>query len=47
VKTASQDLPRHLDLLRHKLTLATDCGLALACFLEEFAGDPAANPKHN
>jgi hypothetical protein len=39
VNTASQDLPRHLDLLQQKLQHATDYELALAYFLEEFAGD--------
>jgi len=39
VNSASQDLPRHLDLLRQKLQHATDYELALAYFLEKFAGD--------
>ena len=39
MNTASQDLPRHLDLLQQKLQHATDYELALACFLEDFAGD--------
>jgi hypothetical protein len=39
LNTASQDLPRHLDLLRQKLQHANDYELALAYFLEEFAGD--------
>jgi hypothetical protein len=39
VNTASQDLPRHLGLLQQKLQHATDYELALAYFLEEFAGD--------
>jgi hypothetical protein len=39
VNTASQDLPHHLDLLRQKLQHPTDYELALAYFLEEFAGD--------
>ena len=39
MNTASQDLPHHLDLLRQKLQHATDYELALAYFLEEFAGD--------
>ena len=39
VNTASQDLPHHLDVLRQKLHHATDYELALAYFLEEFAGD--------
>ena len=39
VNTASQDLPRHLDLLRQKLQHPTDYELVLAYFLEEFAGD--------
>lgn len=39
MNTASQDLPRHLDLLRQKLQHATDYELALGYFLEEFAGD--------
>ena len=39
MNTASQDLPRHLDLLQQKLQHATDYELALAYFLEEFAGD--------
>ena len=39
MNTASQDLPRHLDILRQKLTHPTDYDRALAYFLEEFAGD--------
>jgi hypothetical protein len=39
VNTASQDLPRHLDLLQQKPQHATDYELALAYFLEEFASD--------
>ena len=36
---ASQDLARHLGVLQQKLQHATDYELALAYFLEEFAGD--------
>ena len=39
MNSASQDLPRHLGVLRQKLQHATDYELALAYFLEEFAGD--------
>ena len=37
--TASQDLPHNLGVLQQKLQHSTDYELALACFLEEFAGD--------
>jgi len=39
LNTASQDLPHHLGVLQQKLQHATDYELALAYFLEEFAGD--------
>ena len=39
MNTASQDLPHHLGVLQQKLQHATDYELALAYFLEEFAGD--------
>ncbi len=39
MNTASQDLSRHLDLLRQKLQHATDYELALGYLLEESAGD--------
>ena len=39
MNTASQDLPQHLGVLQQKLQHATDYELALAYFLEEFAGD--------
>jgi hypothetical protein len=41
VNTASQDLPRHLEVLQEKLQHATDYDQALYYFLEEFAGDAA------
>lgn len=46
MNTASQDLPRHLDLLQQKLQHTTDEGGAE---IPRFcvAGDLAANPKHN
>ena len=39
MNTASEDLARHLDVLRQKLEHQTDYELALNYFLEEFAGD--------
>jgi len=39
MNTASEDLVHHLGLLQQKLQHATDYELALAYFLEEFAGD--------
>ena len=39
MNTASQNLPHHLGVLQQKLQHATDYELALAYFLEEFAGD--------
>ena len=39
MNTASQDLPRHLGLLRDKLQHPTDYEQAVFYFLEEFAGD--------
>jgi hypothetical protein len=39
VNTASQDLARHLEVLRQKLEHPTDYELALTYFLDEFAGD--------
>ena len=39
MNTASQDFPRHLEVLVQKLQHPTDYELALNYFLEEFAGD--------
>ena len=39
MNTASQNLPHYLGVLQQKLQHATDYELALAYFLEEFAGD--------
>ncbi len=39
MNTASQDLPKHLAILRDKLTHPTDYELAFTYFLEEFAAD--------
>ena len=39
MNTASQDLPRHLGVLRERMLHPTDYELALNYFLEEFAGD--------
>ena len=39
MNAASQDLAHRLEVLQQKLQHATDYKLALACFLEEFAGD--------
>jgi len=46
VNTASQDLPRHLDLLQQKLQHPTnEGGTEIARF--RVTGDLAGNPKHN
>jgi hypothetical protein len=39
MNTASQNLPRHLAVLRERMTHPTDYELAVNYFLEEFAGD--------
>jgi len=39
MNTASQDLPRHLGVLRERMLHPTDYELAVNYFLEEFAGD--------
>jgi hypothetical protein len=39
MNTASQNLPRHLGVLRERMLHPTDYELALHYFLEEFAGD--------
>src|SRR5262245_10431347 len=39
MNTASQDLPRHMGILRDKLQHPTDYEQAVYYFLEEFAGD--------
>lgn len=39
MNTASQDLPRHLAILRERMLHPTDYELAVNYFLEEFAGD--------
>lgn len=39
MNTASQDLDKHLNILKDRLTHPTDYELALPYFLEEFAGD--------
>jgi hypothetical protein len=41
MNTASQDLPRHLRVLKEKLQRATEYEQALYYFLQEFAGDAA------
>ena len=39
MNTASQDLPRHLGVLRERMLHPTDYETAIHYFLEEFAGD--------
>jgi hypothetical protein len=41
MNSASQNFPRHLDVLRERMLHPTDYELAVNYFLEEFAGDVA------